>query len=1051
LVGVVLVFVILAFIYSLVFPLGEINDEIPHFALISFIAEQHRPPLTLEERDAVGTKGDASPFYHTLVALLTQHVDLSDSPQLPVVDLKLERLIPEDGHVRHNIFHTGDDAFPFHGIALAWHLARLASIPLGAATIVAVYLAILAIYPERRYLALAAAASVAFIPRFVISSAVLNDDNLVFPLIAFSVVYLIWIAQGDVRSRTLIILGVLIGLATFAKYHGIVLVPIMTLLLLQLAWQKRWKWQTLLRRWGLVVLAFAITVGWWFVVLVIRFNQVRELGLVSGLLAVLGDPVITFGVDDLVGANGSSPSLSDWLNWADLTFRTFWFHSSSTLSGLTARGNLGVYWGVYVLIGLFTVIALWGLLRRLWRYGQSTRSGGSSILTWRPDVTVLVLVFLVYLGLVAARHFMQPSFVTAQGRHLFPALVPIAFLLVSGWEEVLGSWPQTEGGSSAKLRSSRDRVLAVGIGVGLLAFSLFALLAFIVPVFYPFLPLKSTDPDDLPIAHRVEVSFADGLDLVGYDLNTSETQGGGALPITLYWRVGKEQVQDYLVTLCLHEKGGQVATCHRGHPVDGRYPTRAWEEKYVIRDAVYLPTPACMPTGSYEVRLSVTPLRLDTPVATIDTAVPGVEPLPLGQVLVTAGGPAEVNDVDLWVEGKRHSHGSIRLTQLRQALTAITYQPTSNLSDAEQDVVRLLSDTTPSAPGGSWSELSPPITYDCPGGLTAATYSFLIDPALPPGTYQLATGEGSEAGLRVNVLTRARKFAPPDDLPVARNAVFAEDVELLGYEVDLSPRLPGEVINITAYWRTHRTMSHPYITSVHLLDNAVTMWGQFDNPLGGAYPHLLWAPGEYVKEEYSLIVAPNAPPGTHNIEFGVYRLVKGEYYFLPVTTFGTSEPAKHIDLGQVRVLDPGRTKPPDYPLTVELGGQIHLPGFDLSKQELSQDESLDLTLYWQAVDHPTIDYTVFTQLVGPDGQVWAQQDNQPQAGRYPTTSWEIRDTVVDRYSLPLRGGAPTGQYQLLVGMYDLQTGQRLQAIDAEGNRLPDDAIPLATLVFEEDH
>jgi hypothetical protein len=36
-------------------------------------------------------------------------------------------------------------------------------------------------------------------------------------------------------------------------------------------------------------------------------------------------------------------------------------------------------------------------------------------------------------------------------------------------------------------------------------------------------------------------------------------------------------------------------------------------------------------------------------------------------------------------------------------------------------------------------------------------------------------------------------------------------------------------------------------------------------------------------------------------------------------------------------------------------------------------------------------------------------------------------------------------------MYDLQTGQRLQAIDAEGNRLPDDAIPLATLVFEEEH
>jgi hypothetical protein len=243
-------------------------------------------------------------------------------------------------------------------------------------------------------------------------------------------------------------------------------------------------------------------------------------------------------------------------------------------------------------------------------------------------------------------------------------------------------------------------------------------------------------------------------------------------------------------------------------------------------------------------------------------------------------------------------------------------------------------------------------------------------------------------------------------------------------------------------------MSHPYIASVHLLDNAVTMWGQFDNPLGGAYPHLLWAPGEYVREEYGLIVAPDAPPGIHNIEFGIYRLVSGEYYFLPVTTNGASESAKHIDLGQVRVLDPGRAKLPDHPLTVELEGHIQLQGFDLSKQKLSQNEALDLTLYWQATDQPTHDYTVFTQLVGPDGQVWAQQDNQPQAGRYPTTLWGLRDTVVDRYRLPLREGAPSGEYRLLVGMYDLGAGQRLQAVDAGGRHLTDDAIPLAILVLE---
>ena len=91
---------------------------------------------------------------------------------------------------------------------------------------------------------------------------------------------------------------------------------------------------------------------------------------------------------------------------------------------------------------------------------------------------------------------------------------------------------------------------------------------------------------------------------------------------------------------------------------------------------------------------------------------------------------------------------------------------------------------------------------------------------------------------------------------------------------------------------------------------------------------------------------------------------------------------------------------------------------------------------------------MFTQLIGPDGLVWGQQDNQPQAGRYPTTSWNLRDKVVDRYDLELREGAPVGEYRLIVGMYDLKTGQRLAAVDKEGNHLADDAIMLTTINVE---
>jgi hypothetical protein len=131
-----------------------------------------------------------------------------------------------------------------------------------------------------------------------------------------------------------------------------------------------------------------------------------------------------------------------------------------------------------------------------------------------------------------------------------------------------------------------------------------------------------------------------------------------------------------------------------------------------------------------------------------------------------------------------------------------------------------------------------------------------------------------------------------------------------------------------------------------------------------------------------------------------------------------------------------------------LGSQIQLSGYDLSSEQLVVNEPLHLTLYWQAINQPRTDYTVFTQLIGPDGLVWGQQDNQPQGGRYPTTAWAVQDRVVDRYELTLREGAPPGQYRLLVGMYDLATGQRLTAIGEGGTRLPDDAILLTTLTVE---
>ena len=102
----VVVFLLLTGIVSLLLPLDETPDEKSHFDLVRFIAEQHRPPQTIEERQMIGVKGDASPLYHSLVALLTQHVDVSSLPE------------------RHRI-GTGGHFIPYDGVSITSKLHNL--------------------------------------------------------------------------------------------------------------------------------------------------------------------------------------------------------------------------------------------------------------------------------------------------------------------------------------------------------------------------------------------------------------------------------------------------------------------------------------------------------------------------------------------------------------------------------------------------------------------------------------------------------------------------------------------------------------------------------------------------------------------------------------------------------------------------------------------------------------------------------------------------------------------------------------------------------------
>ncbi len=137
-------------------------------------------------------------------------------------------------------------------------------------------------------------------------------------------------------------------------------------------------------------------------------------------------------------------------------------------------------------------------------------------------------------------------------------------------------------------------------------------------------------------------------------------------------------------------------------------------------------------------------------------------------------------------------------------------------------------------------------------------------------------------------------------------------------------------------------------------------------------------------------------------------------------------------------------------VSATLGENIRLTGYDLDRAQIAPGETLQLTLHWQATAPVSNRYKVFTHLIGAmnpltQSPVWAQMDSEPVGGSRPTTTWQIGETVDDRYGLQVPPNTPPGEYTLEAGMYDPATLARLPVRDESGARVAEDRVLLGAV------
>lgn len=311
---------------------------------------------------------------------------------------------------------------------------------------------------------------------------------------------------------------------------------------------------------------------------------------------------------------------------------------------------------------------------------------------------------------------------------------------------------------------------------------------------------------------------------------------------------------------------------------------------------------------------------------------------------------------------------------------------------------------------------------------------------LPGQTASLSLPVKSTAAWQVKLANLEQTLTPDqvsvqhsgDTGPVAGwqpvEVLFANQIALQAVALGETPQ-PCHVFEVALRWST--SLNAPATVQITLLDRFGRSVLVSENNLVSNGPAAL--------SQHRLPLAETVPPGLYQLQV---RLLTPDGIEIPaLDSTGTPLAAAPALPLVIRPVSPAHSEPETAALA-QLANGLYLLRIDLDQLEpLQPGQWLRFQLLWTAGIIPAQDYTVFTQLIGPDGQVWGQQDNPPHGGWYPTSLWRPGEAVRDDYALRLDPHAPPGRYRLIVGLYDPATQQRVRVSAGQGRG--SDFIPAA--------
>ena len=215
--------------------------------------------------------------------------------------------------------------------------------------------------------------------------------------------------------------------------------------------------------------------------------------------------------------------------------------------------------------------------------------------------------------------------------------------------------------------------------------------------------------------------------------------------------------------------------------------------------------------------------------------------------------------------------------------------------------------------------------------------------------------------------------------PITFSGVEDCGIQLVGVEMQNGQSVTpaGEPVEVVLYWQAIQPTERDYVSTVHLLGREYTSVGQVNRyPAWGMIPTSQWPctvrPGhvqtkQIWRDVYHVFVNKDAAAPTRlRVSVGMYDTEAGH----PLPARGPDGASLEMVLvGEAR-LTTDQPSPLGPPVTLEMhwADGIALVGYSLDSR------TLNLTLYWQATDTPSQDYTVFVHLLDESGTLRGQGD-----------------------------------------------------------------------------